>query len=280
MSFFSQKSIFLGLGISILSLGTQLQMTSAQTVSFSDFSDVSAWQLNGNAAQAGSVLRLTPSALFQTGSAFLTDPISLLDENSFSTFFQFQFSNSDGSGDPDGTGGDGIVFTLQTVSNTAGNPGQGIGFEGLPNSFGVEFDTINNGAQDQNDGNHVGINVNGSVSSVALAPFLPRFNNGSVYSAWIDYDGITDSLEVRLSTDNNRPITPLLSTNLDLETVLGSSDAFVGFTSATGFAFNDHDILNFTFTNDSQSTPEPMSILGFLTLGILGGTSTLKRRLK
>lgn len=264
-----KKAIGLVVGFSVLALDGPFKPASALTVTFPDFSDVSAWQLNGSAAQAGSVLRVTPSLPGQSGSAFLTNPISLLNQNSFSAFFQFRMSNPGGSTDTDGVqGADGIVFALQTVSNTAGGAGGGIGFLGLPNSVGVEFDSWNNGSIDQSSGNHIGIDLNGSVASDPLAPVAPILNDGSVYNAWVDYNGLADILEVRFSANSARPATPLLSKAVDLESILDSSSAFVGFTSGTGSAYNDHDILSFTFVDDFKpidpgtAVPGPVPFLG------------------
>jgi hypothetical protein len=203
----------------------------------------------------------------QSGSAFLSSPISLLNQNSFSAFFQFRLSNPGGMVDSDGVqGADGIVFTLQTVSNTAGGNGGGIGFSGLPNSVGVEFDTWNNGGVDNTNGNHVGINLNGNMASNPLVAMTPTLNDGSIYSAWVDYNGLIDNLEVRLAQSNIRPVTPLLSKIVDLEAILGSSNAYVGFTSGTGGAYNDHDILNFTFEDEfkpiSTPVPGPLPLFG------------------
>ncbi len=255
------------MGLSVFGIEAQFKPASALTVSFPDFSDVSAWQLNGNAAQAGSVLRVTPSKPVQSGSAFLSSPISLLNQNSFSAFFQFRLSNPGGMVDSDGVqGADGIVFTLQTVSNTAGGVGSGIGFSGLPNSVGVEFDSWNNGGGDNFNGNHVGINLNGNMASNPLVAITSTLNDGSIYSAWVDYNGLIDNLEVRLAQSNIRPVTPLLSKIVDLEAVLGSSNAYVGFTSGTGAASNDHDILSFTFEDTFKPVgtpvPGPLPLFG------------------
>ncbi len=58
-------------------------------ISFVDFSSVSGLTLNGNAAQAGNVLRLTPDAVGQAGSAFFTTPFPISPLTSFSTNFEF-----------------------------------------------------------------------------------------------------------------------------------------------------------------------------------------------
>ena len=122
---------------------------------YKDFADVSDLQLNGDAIQSTNNLRLTSSTTWQSGSAFYTDSISLDDNASFSTAFDFLITESGGIGNP--AGADGIVFTMNTIANNVGGTGGGIGYEGIPNSFGVEFDTYNNGGWDNNDGNHVGM---------------------------------------------------------------------------------------------------------------------------
>tara|TARA_B100000745_G_scaffold291419_1_gene231228 strand:- start:699 stop:1526 length:828 start_codon:yes stop_codon:yes gene_type:complete len=249
--------------------------TSATTITYNDFSDLSDFQLNGSTASItnpapGDVLRLT-DGLSQGGSAFLTNSISLDNEASFSANFDFRITNPMGISDSDGQGADGIVFVVQTVSNTAGGIGGGIGYQGLNNSVGIEFDTWNNGGWDDNDGNHVGIDLNGNINSVVQQSVAPRLNNGDIWSAWIDYNGATDTLEVRISDNGIRSDLPLLSLVVDLETILGSPDAFVGFTSGTGAAGGFHDILNFEFRDDFNpidvNEPATLAVLG---LGLLG----------
>lgn len=268
------------------------QTASAATISFPDFSDVSELQLNGNAATAVSdgktVLRVTPSLPFQSGSAFVKDAISLSNQASFSAFFQFRISNPGGIGDIDGQGADGLVFAVQTVSNMVGGVGGGIGYASLDNSLGIEFDTFDDGLIIDNfDGNHIGVNLNGSVVSNPLVPVTPILNNGTIYSAWIDYNGATDTLEVRFSDTTTRPNTALISTTVDLVDVLEQTDAFVGFTSGTGAGYNDHDILNFTFVDEfapidpaAPTVPEPGAILGLLTIGLLSVRSAHNRKQK
>jgi len=220
----------------------------ATVFNFTDFSNCSALQLNGNAACTGGVLRVTPATFTQSGSAFSTTLIPLGAGATFSTFFSFNINSSGGSSDADGPGADGLVFVVQPVSSTTGGAGGGIGYLGIANSVGVEFDTWNNGigAGDPN-GNHVGVDLNGSVNSVATALIPTRMNDGTTHYAWIDYDGTT--LTLRLSTTPVRPAAPTLSHEVDLPTVLGTTQAFVGFTSGTGAAFGNHDILTWQFDN-------------------------------
>ena len=57
---------------------------------------------------------------------FFLSPFTLPDDASFSSFFSFSIDATPGGKDSDGLGGDGLVFTLQTVSNTAGTQGGGL----------------------------------------------------------------------------------------------------------------------------------------------------------
>jgi len=260
---------------------------------FPDFSNCSGLQLNGNAACTSSVLRVTPATFGQSGSVFSQAIVPLGAGNSFSTYFTFRMSNNGGSGDNDGLGADGITFTVQPNSNTAGGSGGGIGYLGIPSSVAVEFDTWNNGAGfGDPDGNHVGVDLNGSISSVVVMPIATRMNDGNVWHAWIDYNGSV--LELRVSQTPTRPASATLSHTVNLAQVLGTTQAFVGFTSGTGAAFADHDILSWVFDNSfnpigggpppAPLAPSDIPALSPLGLALAGlavlwlGMAALRRR--
>lgn len=242
---------------------------SAAVINYTDFSSVADLTLNGNAAQVDSVLRVTPANFSQSGSAFSTSTVSLASNASFSTFFQFRFTSPGGACDGQGCGADGLVFVVQTVGNNVGGAGGGIGYAGLGNSVGIEFDTWNNGGGDNNSSNHIGIDVNGSMSSILLAEVTEAdMNNGDIWSAWIDYDGGTNLLEARLNRGGVRPANAILSLTRNLADDLGTLNAFVGFTSGTGAAFANHDVLRWTLEDHfapigggNHTVPEPSSLL-------------------
>ena len=248
----------------LATLGFAAAAGAQQTVNFPNFCNTSAFTLNGSTASlnpnAQCVLRLNSS--FGVGSAFLTNTFSLASDASFSTFFSFQILNPVGIGDGDGAGADGIVFAVQTVSNTAGGGGGGIGYSGINNSVGVELDTFNNG--EPGGGNHIGIDLNGSVTSVVSLAIPGRFNDGAVWYVWVDYNGVTDLLEARVSTTPVRPAAAAVSTTVNLPVVLGTTNAFVGFTSGTGAGGGTHEILSWNLVGafapvGQTPTPGPTS---------------------
>jgi Legume lectin domain len=250
------------------------------TLEFPNIGIASGFTLTGSAHQIGNRLRLT-NWYSQAGTAFLTDRISLAENASFSTRFSFQISSSNGAGDADGPGADGLAFVIQTLSNNVGGAGGGIGYAGIGQSVAIEFDTYYNKYFDPN-GNHIGLNLNGNLYSTAWTPVYPRMNNGGIWHSWVDYNGLSKLLEVRISTTENRPINPALSYVLDIASILKMPNAFMGFTSGTGGGMGVHDILSWDVKNQydpnfknslvtAEEVPEPISTLGTLTgLSLIG----------
>lgn len=230
-------------------------------IRFTNFCDASSLKLNGNATLTntsdGCVLELTPATYNQGGSAFSMLPIVLYSNASFSTFFSFRLSNSGGppNTNSDGhNGADGIVFVLQTLTNNVPGTGGGIGYEGISNSVGVEFDTWYNSesyiddpilTNGLGDGNHVGIDTNGCLHSIVTQHITDDMNNSNIWYAWVDYNGA--SMEVRLSETNSRPAVPVLTNSMSILNYLGTNRAYVGFTAGTGGDYNQQDILSWEF---------------------------------
>lgn len=244
-------------------------------ITFNDFSSTDGLTLNGDAATAttgdGEVLRLTPASGSQAGSVFSN---AMVNASDFSTFFEFRITEPGGAFDGYETGADGLVFVVQSVSSDIGGAGHGIGYAGISDSVGVEFDTWYNSWNNDPDSNHVGIDINGNVNHGSGSPntvsVTPNFDDGNLWYSWIDYNG--SELEVRVNQTGIRPDDPLLSQSLDIALILGEEDAYVGFTSGTGAAWGNHDIISWEYRDGYDpvgAVPEPATIL-LLGVGLAG----------
>ncbi|RIK76721.1 MAG: hypothetical protein DCC68_18745 [Planctomycetota bacterium] len=218
-------------------------------IRFTDFSDAGNFvRVNGNAGLTQGRLRLTNNGTNQRGSAFLSQKVQFTGDFTFSTHFAFEISLPGGTADVDGVGGHGLTFVMHNAAaGTAalGSAGGGMGFAGISPAVAVEFDTFHTGAFDPatnngTNGSHVALDVSTIATSVAQSAVLPRFNDGGVRHAWIDYDGFGNVMDVYLSTTATKPVAPTLSFAINLT---GPTDLFVGFTAATDAAFNRHEIV-------------------------------------
>jgi hypothetical protein len=226
----------------------------AGTLVFDGFSDTSLLSLNGGAAVVstadGTVLRVTRAAGGQSGSFFSS---ATVDAASFSTKFSFRFTGQGGSifDCNNSNGADGIVFVVQSVSSSVGTGGAGIGYQGIPKSVGVEFDNWCNAANHDPSKSHVGIDVNGSVNHGAGAPYTanvtPDLDAGDRWWAWVDYDGAT--LRLYLNREDLQPFQPVVSRDLDVPAILQQPTGYVGFTSGTGSAWANHDVIYWEYTD-------------------------------
>jgi hypothetical protein len=237
-------------------------------ITYPDFSSTSGLTLKGVAASLNNgmdsnpVLRVATTTTSSGGSAFTN---SMFDVSYFSTTFDVRISDSGGALDSDGLlGGEGFVFVIQTVSaSELGGLGGSLGYGGISPSVGIEFDIFDSGGE---TGNHIGINQNGNLSSLATVDATP-FNDGHRQSFEISYDG-TDLIVTAGGAE--------LSYALDIPSIVGDASAYVGFTAAsTGDAFANFDIISWEF-NYGNPIPAPGAVLlGSIGIGIV---SWLRRR--
>lgn len=263
----------------------------AGVVTYNDFSNTTGLTKVGSAAAVatadGTVMRLTPNTLWQSGAVYSTNSFTLGQNATFSTTFQFRMSHT-------GNPADGLAFVLAASPSNLGQSGAGMGYQGVNNSVIIEFDTYNNGWVDGNSNNQVALNVNGSISSFSpinyvygnqfcsATPAAGCLSNGNIWTATIGYDGAKMSVSLRDEAMNTDFIA-LKDFAIDISSILGTNKAYAGFTAATGAASENHDILNWTLADTAVipvDLPEPGSVwmlgLGMLGLGV--GKRLAKRR--
>lgn len=199
--------------------------------------------MSGDAALDGSRIRLTRAEGALAGSAMYSDVVELARDKSFSTYFTFSMSPL---GDPATQHADGIAFILHNDEKNVGINGEGIGYKGIEPSFVVEFDTFHNGFYGDPDANHIGINLNGDMKSIATVTAPMALSDGAVRHVWIEYDGSTKIVEVRVATTSSRPSKATLSHKIDISGLFGDSP-HVGFTAGTGSYNQEHHIESFYF---------------------------------
>ena len=270
--------------------------TTGTLFSYNGFASTSGLTLVGNAATTsttdGTVLRLTPATGSQSGAAYSTTPVTLGNNASFSTQFQFRFS-SPGGQDP----ADGITFVLGTSTIGLGGSGVGMGYQGVSGkSVAIEFDTFNNtgyglGNDDGNSSNHVSIDTNGNLTNTDVTNVYGNgscgftngnppqnsntvagcMSNGHLWTVNISYNG--SNLTVTLSDPaEGTSFTAINGYPINLASALGQNTAYVGFTAGTGGGWENHDIVSWTFANTSQlPTTGALSV----SLGPSTGTNTV-----
>jgi gliding motility-associated-like protein len=187
--------------------------------------------LSGNATLIGECIRLTSNATSQQGCAWFSE------ETDFSQPFTHTMTVNFGSNN---AGADGICLVYQSnSSSTCGISGEGIGAQGIANSFIVEFDTYQNGNLGDPVNDHAAININGNFASTINGPFdLGNIEDGNDHDVTFSWDPATNTYEVYFDGSL------ILSGVFDIiNNCFGGSDmAFWGYTSSTGAEINQHTV--------------------------------------
>ena len=208
-------------------------------VSYPDFSSTNGLAVIGNAAQAGTNLRLTPSAASQVGAFWYATPLNCT--AGFTSTFQFQISKLGGQF---GNGADGISFCIQNSSLSAES-----GETCTPtNGVGVTFNTFQNPGEVS--GNYVGIVRNTtSLTQHDLTGNGINLKDGNVHTAVVSYDGTALSVTID-------GIVAISSYPVSLTNALNASgNGWVGFGARTGGAWEQHDILSWSFCSQTNRPP-------------------------
>ncbi|PKL84745.1 MAG: hypothetical protein CVV22_11190 [Ignavibacteriae bacterium HGW-Ignavibacteriae-1] len=208
----------------------------------------------GNTKRDDLHIELTEATVFNSGAVWMKEKFSF--KKDFFTEFKFNYTLGD-NGNMEETslpGADGLAFVIQNEFNPAlGEKGGDIGYTGFKNSMAIEIDLFRN-PYDPN-GNHIAIQSLGpepntadhsiKESTLAMNKNIMLLEQDSVYYVRIAYNYALRRLNIYLN--NERMFTePVLTLNdIDLPEYLSLEDGefgYVGFTSATGRAFQVHNI--------------------------------------
>ncbi|PKI34117.1 hypothetical protein CRG98_045472 [Punica granatum] len=214
------------------------------------------------------VLKLTKQSKFDIGHAFYREPFQMFNSvnrnvSSFSTYFVFAIKPQ-----VPGQGGYGLAFVM--APNTKFPGGQAEHYLGLFNAttdkkpsnhmLVIEFDTRSGYNDDRDEeGNHVGININGMNSTMTMpASYYEddaisndmKLESGDLINAWVEYDAKSKRLNVTISPfEVKKPRKPLLSADysrIDLDAVF-QDNMYIGFSASTGSTRSFHYVLGWSF---------------------------------
>ncbi|HWE93607.1 MAG TPA: PEP-CTERM sorting domain-containing protein [Tepidisphaeraceae bacterium] len=234
----------------------------------SGFNSGTGWTSTGSPAPAPTFTASTVT-LTNTGTQDYAGSAFFNTQQGAASGFQAQFTYQQTSTADPSSPGDGIAFVVQNSASGAsalGGSGGELGYQGIPNSLAVTLD-INQGFPRQ-DVSAVGTGGNyDDNTGFATAPVV--MDSGHPIQVNLTYTPANQQLvETLLDQTTNDTISHTF-TGIDLSSLLGGPNAYVGFTGATG-QFNDTQVVS-AFTLTAASAPEPASvaILGLGAAGLL-----------
>ncbi|MCG3123923.1 MAG: hypothetical protein GIKADHBN_02361 [Phycisphaerales bacterium] len=254
----SGRSVLARLCASLAAMVGAAASTARGDFSYANFASTSGLTLVGSAGPDQNVLRINPSAQFQSGAAWHQAKQSVAD--GFVSSFTFRVSALTGGG------ADGFAFVIQNSSVTSlGGNGCRNGYDGIANSIAVEFDTwlsssCEAGNVNDPSDNHVSIHTRGTAAnsaaeqySIGASSAIPNLSDGGVHLAVIHYENGV------LSVFIDNVTSPVVSVAIDLSATLSldAGRAWVGFTGATGGSTEHHDVLAWSFDEGSGSSGPP-----------------------
>ncbi len=242
----------LGAGVVTLQNGTTLGIGGVPGSTITGFNgNGSGWNLQGanNSLPtiAGDVLTITTNNGNLARSAWFNTPFQIGSIGTGNGAFTASFKYSDVTGG----GADGTTFTIQSAGSTAlGGGGGALGYNGIGSSAALEI-------------NIYGPNTPGIQVRTNGATGTPYDSTGSIVTNvsgpgneiqfTINYDG-AGNYTVNMTQGSNT--FSKTYTGINLATVVGTNtNAFVGFTGATGGAQAQQSISNFTFNWVGDTTP-------------------------
>ncbi|WP_292892492.1 L-type lectin-domain containing protein, partial [Nonlabens sp.] len=218
--------------------------------------------IGNTTAQGNDCYQITPNLNGQSGAMWSPDRINML------TNFIIEFRIYLGTNDANGA--DGLTFVMKNnPTPVIGNLGGGMGYEGIPNSFAVEFDTWQNGQLGDPTFDHIamvsaGIN-NHSVAQNLAGPVVAsatsnNVEDGQEHAVRIEWNGATETMSVYFDCSLRLSYTG----DLINQVFAGSVFTYFGFTGSTGGAANLQRVCfdYISFANDIGSLNDTAICVG------------------
>ncbi|MFO0908213.1 MAG: hypothetical protein U0794_07615 [Isosphaeraceae bacterium] len=196
--------------------------------------------LNGSARVEGRDLVLTDGTVYSASSAFTASTVAI---DRFTTRFRLEFKGAEA---------DGMTFTIQGVGATAvGQTGGSLGYgldhagAGIARSAAVKFDLYDNYGEGDSSTGLFTEGVYPSVPAVDLTGSAIDFRGGHPFDVVMSYDGI--ALDVSITdvvtgaSVNQRYV-------VDLVSLVGGTQGYVGFTASTGGYAADQRVTSWVYT--------------------------------
>lgn len=199
--------------------------------------------ISGNTAFINNILSLQPSGPSSSGQAAIATPITIDDDFSFSTRFEFRAIPSGAAFLPGFTW---AVWSPDTVVENAPSSFVEIAFNPAVATNGLAANAVAVLAP----------SVTTSPLAQAIAPL--DLDSGEPLTAWVNYNGFTDQLSIFLDEAQTRPDEPLLSYELDLAAIVGPQAQF-GFRTTINKTERQAELLTWEF--NTLTGAEPSSVI-------------------
>jgi hypothetical protein len=194
----------------------------------------SSFYLNGGpTVTSGGFLQLTDGGAGEGRSAWYRTEVPV---GTFITDFTFQQLNANA---------DGMAFVIQTQGATAeGGSGGSLGYQGINNSVAVKFDLFSNsGEGPDSTGLYTG-GASPTVPAVNLSTTGINLHSGDIMDAHMVYDGTNLTLTL---TDTLTQASVVEVFPVNIPSLVGGANAYVGFTGGTGGSTSTQNVLTWSY---------------------------------
>ncbi|BBN09634.1 protein MpRLK-Pelle_L-LEC10 [Marchantia polymorpha subsp. ruderalis] len=222
-----------------------------------------------------------------SGVAYYHAPVRMLDPKtnktaSFSTKFTFHQIPESYNNSATDRRGDGMTFVFSSSSTWVGGAAGRLGILPLDQGntmvklFLVEYDTFQNSINRDPAFDHVGVDTMSAVSEVLeeVQSLGLNFWTGEQVWSWIEYNGTSKVLEVRVANSSSRPDSPLLQYTRDLVGVV-NEQMWVGFSAGTGDAYSYYFIDSWEFEIFGLPAKKKSVSVGLIAGCVAGGVVML-----